>query len=376
MKTVKFRSYLCLVIFVGCLVLSAPIYGRVDQPADGHRYGLIKQQLHDYFDQLCRDRPFSGTVLVAWQGKILLKKGYGMADYEAERPNTPATIFSIASLTKAFTAMSIMILEERGLLRVTDTIDRYIPGFPGGDRLTLHQLLNQSSGLFEFLNHPWLWENCTLYHEPVQLLCYYMDEALQFPPGTCFQYCNSNYITLGIIIERVSGLSYGDFLKQNILNPLQLKSTGYSPDGCLLNRMAKGYDDITAYPPVPTMEFHLSLAFSAGAMYSTVEDMYEWDRALYTEKLVSAASLEKLFTPGLGDYGYGWFIDNLAIDGQAHKHIWHWGAYFGFHSFISRLVNDELTVILLLNISPALGTAEDLKPLATEAARIVLGSGH
>ncbi len=362
------KNYQKLVIFllsVFILAVALPA-----QAANGQAYGLIKQQLDDYFTQLEEAKTFSGSVLLAKDGNIIFTKGYGMADIAAGVKNKPGTVLNIGSLSKAFTSMSIMILEERGLLRTTDTVAKYIPEFPNGDKITLHHLLSHSSGLFEYLNNPILWAFCTSYHTPEDLLPYYMDYPLSFEPGSQFEYCNSNYVTLGIIIERITGQSFQDFIDANILTPLKMEHTGYDPLGILFPDMAIGYDLLN--PPTVTMDFNDSIAYTAGAINSTVIDLYKWDQALYTEKLVSSASLEKLFTPNLGDYGYAWWINDMEINGEMHNHIWHWGAYFGFHSFISRFVDDDLTVIILANVSGALGTPEDLGPIVSDTAGIVL----
>lgn len=368
MKKFIFRTLISLLIIVS---LTSLTFAKHDNE-QGKCHGLVKQELRAYFDQLAAAQPFSGTVLVAEKGKILFKKGYGMANYELGIRNKPRTVFAIASMTKAFASMSIMMLEERGFLSVEDTIADYIPGFPEGDKITLHHLLSQSSGLFEYLYNPDLWANCTSYHDPEDLLQYFMYEPLQFEPGSQHAYSNSNYVTLGIIVEIVSGKTFRDFIKENILDPLKMRHTSYDPFETDFPRKATGYDDITCEPPLIAMYFHPSIAFAAGAMCSTVMDLYRWDQALYTGKLVSQETLQKMFTPGHGDYGYGWYIDDLEVNAQTRKHIWHWGAYFGFHSFISRLVDDKVTVILLLNISPTLGTPDELRPIVSDVAGIVL----
>ena len=352
------------------LTLAAPAAA---DPGRGHAYGLVKQELKAYFQGLADARAFSGAVLVARDGKILLAKGYGMADYEREIRNRADTVYAVASFTKAFTAMSIMILEERGLLAVDDPVELYIPGFRPGDGITVRHLLNQTSGLYEYLLNPDLWANIHLYHQPIELLGYFVDEPLDFPPGTEHRYSNSNYVTLGVIVENVSGLPFRDFIRQNILDPLGMDHTSYDPFELDFPDKALGYDDITATPPVPAAIYaHPTVPYAAGAMCSTVEDLYRWDQALYGETLVSAATLERMFTPGLGDYGFGWYVDELEVDGEPHKQIWHWGAYFGFHGYIARLVDDRVTIILQQNVSPSLGTPDELRPMAADVAAIVL----
>lgn len=366
------RSIACLVLLLSlCLAPAAPAADHPDHPGKGHAYGLVKQDLNAYFQAMADAQAFSGAVLVARDGKILLARGYGMADYEEGIPNRADTVYSVASFTKAFTAMSIMMLEERGLLSIDDPVADYVPGFPGGDLVTIRNLLNQTSGLYEYLLNPDLWANITVYHTPVELLDYFIYEPLSFTPGSQHQYCNSNYVTLGVIIETVSGLPFRDFVQLNVLGPLQMDHTSYDPSGLEFPDAAIGYDDITTDPPIPAMTVHPTIPYSAGGMKSTVEDLYRWDQALYTETLVSAATLERMFTPGLGDYGFGWYIDELEVGGLPHKQIWHWGSYFGFYGYIARLVDDHVTIILQLNISPSTDQPDELRPMVEDVAAIV-----
>lgn len=337
----------------------------------GHAYGLLKQKLNTYFEQLEAEEYFSGSVLVAKAGKILLKKGFGLANHEEGIGNKANTVHAIASLTKAFTAVSIMMLEERGLLSVNDTVDMYVPELPVGNQITIHHLLDHTSGLFEFTYNPEVWVNMDKFHTPEEVLGYFINEPLQFEPGTQWEYCNSGYVTLGIIIERVSGMSYRDFIKTNILDPLKMRHTSYDPYDMDFPDKAIGYDDISADPPQRSAYLHPTIPYSCGAIYSTVKDLYKWDQAMYTELLVSAETRERMFTPGLNDYGYGWYIDNLDVNGEPHKQIWHWGAYVGFHSFFSRLVDHQVTIILLLNTSPVLGTQDELRPIVRDVAEII-----
>jgi CubicO group peptidase (beta-lactamase class C family) len=366
----RISSMPCLGLLAAlALTLAAPA---VAHPGEGDAYGLVKRDLKLYFQTLADARVFSGAVLVARDGKILLQRGYGMADYEEGIRNQRDTVFAIASFTKAFTAMSIMILEERGLLSVDDTVAEHIPGYPNFDLITIRNLLNQTSGLLEYLQNPALWANIELPHTPVQLLDYFVHEPLGFPPGTQHRYSNSNYVTLGVIIEQVSGLPFREFIRLNILDPLEMYDTSYDPFEVDFPDKAIGYDDITSDPPTPTSIYaHPTIPYSAGAMCSTVEDLYLWDQALYTETLVSAATLERMFTPGLGNYGFGWYIDELVVDGQPHKQIWHWGSYFGFVGYISRLVDDRVTIIIQFNISPTSDSPEELRPMAEDVAAIV-----
>ena len=371
MKKMFLRMFVCLIVICGLTVFTFAGPAEVDGTKCGH--GHVKQKLRAYFNQLAEEEFFTGSVLIAQKGKILLTKGYGMANYEEGILNKPKTVFAIASMTKAFTSMSIMLLEERGFLSVDDPVSNYVPELPEGDRITIHHLLTQTSGLFEYLACPDLFANLNNFHTPDDLLQYYMYEPLSFDPGTQHQYSNPNYITLGIIIERVSGMPFRDFIEANILRPLKMRHTSYDPYGEDFPRKAIGYDDISTDPPTRSMTIHNSISYSAGAMCSSVMDLYKWDQALYTDKLVSKETLERMFTPGFGDYGYGWYIDNLEIGNELHKQIWHWGSYFGFHSYIARLVDDEVTVIILRNTPQLTASPYELRPIVTDVTSIIFG---
>ena len=367
MKKITMKTMVCLLV----LWVSVTMVFAGQGNGNGHGYGLLKQKLNAYFERLEAEEYFSGSVLVAKHGKVLLQAGYGMANIEEGIKNKANTVHAIASMTKAFTAASIMMLIERGLINLNDTVDMYVPELPVGNQITIHHLLNHTSGLFEYTYNPDVWDNMDKFHTPEQVLAYFIDQPLQFTPGTQWEYCNSGYITLGIIIERVSGLSYRDFIRANILNPLKMRNTGYDPYDQEFPYKAIGYDDISVDPPLRSPYLHPTIPYSCGAIYSTVKDLYTWDQSFYTEKLLSAQSIALMVTPGLGDYGYGWYIDNLDVQGQLHRHVWHWGAYVGFHSYFSRLVDDDITIILLLNTSPVLGTQDELKPYIQDVVELL-----
>lgn len=357
----------CVLLTV-CLAVPA----LAEPQPQGHAWGLIKQDIDAYFTELAARGELSGAVLVAREGKVIHARGYGMADSAEGVRNRPDTLYSIASFTKAFTALSVMMLRDRGLLSLDDAVEEHVPELQTGGSVQIRHLLTHTSGLFEYLNNPLLWLNKDRHHTPEELLEYFIHEPLGFPPGAQFEYCNSNYVLAGLIIERVSGLPFETFLRLEILDPLGLENTGYDPLGVLFPDLATGYDDITTDPPLEAMTFHPSIAYAAGAMVSTVEDLYLWDQALYTEALVPAATLEEMLTPGLGDYGMGWYIDRMEVAGEPHAHVWHWGSYFGFHGFFSRLVDDRVTILLQLNLSPRTDRPDELRPHAERVAEMVL----
>jgi CubicO group peptidase (beta-lactamase class C family) len=361
------HGWVCALL-VACLAV--PATAQPEPP--GHAWGLIKQDVDAYFQELTERGDFSGAVLVAREGKIVLARGYGLADWETGARNEASTVYHVASFTKAFTALSVMMLRDRGLLALDDPVSWYVPELAPGDLLTLRHLLTQTSGLFDYVNNPQLFAHLDEYHTPEDLLQYFADAPLSFPPGSRFEYCNSNYVLLGLVVERVSGLPFQDFLRVNVLDPLGLDHTAYDPYDALFPDKAVGYDDVTTDPPLEAIRVHPSIPYAAGAMVSTVLDLYRWDQALYGDELISAASRQEMLTPGLGDYGMGWYVDEMEVVGEARRHVWHWGAYFGFHGYFSRLVDDQVTILLQLNLGPRLGTPDELRPHAEAVAARVL----
>lgn len=337
--------------------------------------GQVKKELRNYFEDLTRQGHFSGSVMIARGGEVMLKDGFGIADYETGRPNTQNTVYAIASTSKAFTAMAILMLEERGKLSLDDTVSQYVADVPRGDEITIHQMLNMTAGFYNFFNHPGLWDgSVSEYHTPEEMLQYFVDEPFVNEPGEAWSYCNSCYHLLGMVVEAASGMTYRDFLQQHILSPLKMKHTSYDPDSVEFNNLkAVGYDHLQTVPPPVSLFLHPTVAFSAGGLFSTVNDMFKWHQALKTDTLVSYQTLEKIFTPGLGNYGYGWYIEDHDVAGQQRTLRWHWGSYLGYHSFIAWLPQEDVYIHVILNFtSPNIGEQYQLLPVIKAAAEIVL----
>ncbi len=297
---------------------------------------------------------FSGTVLIAYQGDILLNKGYGQANWETHSPNTPQTEFPIASVTKQFTAMAIMILQERGKLNVQDPICQYVQDCPEEWKdIKLHHLLTHTSGIPDILLMLDTYDLAKTWTRD-KLIAYFKDQPLDFPPGEKISYSSSGYVLLGYVIEKVSGESYAQFLQDNILAPLQMVYTGYGDPAISRSLYAAGYtpDGEGAYHPADHVDY--TALDSAGGLYSTVEDLYRWDQALYTDKLVSQETLGVIFSDyteppnwgGEGGYGYGWIIDKY----MERPMVFHNGYVSGFASTIMRWPDDRLTIIILSNL--------------------------
>lgn len=308
------------------------------------------QQLTAKFDEYTASEVnrgrFSGAILIARDGKVLMNKAYGLANIENDVPNTPQTRFRIGSLTKQFTAMAILILQERHKLNVQDSICKYLPQCAEAwQPITIHHLLTHTSGLPDYMYTVNLTQEETAYSPLARDIERLRKGSLEFVPGTKFNYCNSGYVLLGHIIEKVSGKSYGDFVRDSIFEPLKMVNTGYDYNGLILKHRAVGYS-LRGETLITAPFVDMSVPFAAGGLYSTVEDLYLWDQSLYTEKLISKKSLDMMFTSFKKKYGYGWFIDEqfkrLCIS--------HGGRIEGYMSSIERFPNEKLTVIVMSNL--------------------------
>jgi CubicO group peptidase (beta-lactamase class C family) len=293
---------------------------------------------------------FSGSVLIAKGGTILLNKGYGMANYELDVPNTPQTKFRLGSVTKQFTAMLIAQLAERGQLNVEDPVTKYLPDYPKetGDKVKIYNLLTHSSGVPNFTSFPEYATAKMKANKTAEIVALFKDKPLEFAPGEKFKYSNSGYVLLAYLIEKITGKTYEQVLKENIFEPLGMKNTGYDHNNQILKNRASGYS-IEGNKIENADYINMTIPSGAGALYSTVEDLYLWDRALYTEKLVKKAMLEKIFTPYKSGYAYGWGVDEQF----GHKRISHNGGIDGFNTNVIRFPNDDVFIVGLSNFIPS-----------------------
>jgi CubicO group peptidase (beta-lactamase class C family) len=311
----------------------------------------VAAKLDAYMSALASAQRFSGAVLVARDGKVVLAKGYGMANYEWDVPNTPSTRFRLGSITKQFTSMAIMQLVEKGLLSVDDPITRRLPDYPKtGDRITIHHLLTHTSGIPSYTGVPEYQKNMRVAFTAAQMIDGFKDKPLEFAPGEKFKYDNSGYFLLGAIIEKVSGEPYEAYLQAHIFDPLGMKDSGYDRPQTLLKHRAAGYD-WSPSGPRNTEYLDMGQPYAAGSLYSTVEDLYTWDQALYTEKLVKRATLDAIFTPRIESapgvqYAYGWSVSTV----HKRRMIGHGGGINGFATFIARFPDERAVVIILRNV--------------------------
>jgi CubicO group peptidase (beta-lactamase class C family) len=315
-----------------------------------------------------KQNKFSGAVLIAKGGKIVLSKGYGMANYELDVPNTPQTKFRLGSITKQFTSMAIAQLVERGLINIEDPITKYLPNYPKetGDKITVYHLLTHTSGIPSFTNFPDYQQIKFNKFSGEKLIAWLKDKPLEFAPGEKFKYNNSGYFLLGYIVEMVSGKSYEQYLKENIFDVVGMKNTGFDHNNIVLKNRAAGYT-VRGKELENSDYIDMTVPGGAGSLYSTVEDLYMWDRALYTEKLVKKTTLDKIYTPFKANYAWGWVVDEQF----KHKRISHNGGIDGFNTTLQRFVNDDTFVVALSNKVPAA-----LDPMAQKIVALLFGEKY
>jgi CubicO group peptidase (beta-lactamase class C family) len=309
----------------------------------------LKQVVQPYVDA----QMFMGSVLVAKNGKVIFSKSYGMADLEWSVPNSSTTRFNIASMTKQFTAASILLLEDRGKLRTDNLVKKYLPEAPASwDNITIYNLLTHTSGIRE---------DAAKYEPGTPDKLVFNDTALVFQPGTKWSYTNLGYIVLGYLLERISGQTYEEFLQENIFKPLGMNDSGLLSFVTVIPRRATGYwpgnNGIeNADRPDPRMHF------SSGSLYSSTEDLLRWNEGLFGGKLLTPASLRKMTTPFKGDYACGLYVKR--VNGQLM--IEHDGNNIGFNSDMAYYPEDRIAVIVLANLNGTV-TSEMTRALAAVA---------
>lgn len=322
-------------------------------------------KLDEYLDSAAK-QGFTGSALVAKDGKVIFSKGCGMANVEWDIPNTPQTKFRLGSITKQFTAASILLLQERRKLSVLDPICKYIPECPKSwEPITIHHLLTHTSGIPSYtdVKSPEEFRKLGLTSvTPAGFVDSFKSKPLEFPVGEKMKYDNSGYFMLGYIIEKVSGQSYAAFLQENIFGPLKLAGTGYDTHDRIIKMRATGYS-WKNNAKVNSDYLDMTVPYAAGSLYSTVEDLFAWNEALFSDKLLSAGSREAMMTVNKNDYAYG-----LAVNRQFNrKMVSHGGGINGFATFLARFPDEKLTVVVLSNADYGSGPnkiSEDLAAIA------------
>lgn len=293
---------------------------------------------------------FSGAVLVAHDGKPVLRKAYGLANREWTLPATPDTRFRLGSITKQFTAAAILQLAEQGKLTLDDPISKYYADAPAAwGPVTLKHLLTHTSGIPSYTAIPGFFGNPSRADRtPAEIVKLTQDRPLEFPPGSKFAYDNSGYILLGYVIEKVSGQTYEAYLKDHVFPRAGLANTGYDSSTAILPKRAAGYHH--ARGTVENAPYlAMSLPYAAGSLYSTVDDLLAWEQALQAGKVISPASVKAMFT----DYGFKYGFGQSIGDQKGHR-LWnHGGGINGFATMLAFYPDDGVTVVVLGNFDDA-----------------------
>lgn len=319
--------------------------------SSGQTPDRFQQVVQPYVDA----QMFMGSVLVAKDGKVIFSNSYGMADLEWNVPNSSTTRFNIASMTKQFTAASILLLEDRGKLKTDDLVKKYLPDAPASwDKITIYHLLTHTSGISD---------DAARYEPGPPEKLTFTDKPLNSQPGEQWAYTNLGYIVLGYLLEKISGQTYEEFIAQNIFKPLGMNDSGLMSFVTIIPRRATGYwpgnNGIeNADRPDPR------IGFSAGSLYSTTEDLLRWEEGLFGGKLLKPASLRKMTTPFKSDYACGLHVNR----DDGHLKIEHDGNNIGFNSDMAYYPEEKIAVIVLANLNGTV-TGEMTKALAAVAHR-------
>lgn len=296
---------------------------------------------------------FQGAVLVAMHGEVIYRDAVGLANVEWKIPNTPDTRFSIASLGKAFTATIVLQLVDEGLLTLEDDVSDHLPDYPleYGEQVTLRHLLGHTAGI-PWPQDEWSPEQFVRRYRLDELVELVAREELQFEPGTEFRYCNSCYHLLAAIVEALTGNAFELELRRRILEPLGMSDTGVAYADPILDRRASGYERDEQGQLVNALRQDQSYALGAGGLFSTVDDLYRWHRALDGDELLSDESKKMMFTPGLKSSGYGWSMGKYKKKGADDLRTLAvgFGGTYGFASGMARLLDDGYFIVFLGNI--------------------------
>jgi CubicO group peptidase (beta-lactamase class C family) len=294
------------------------------------------------------------ALLVSRGGRIVQAEGFGLANVELQVPVKPETVFQSGSVGKQFTATAVMMLVEAGKVGLNDPLTKYFPNAPPTwKEVTVRELLSHTAG---FGDYPDTFNFRKDWTEP-EMLKLVESIPLAYPPGTKWEYSNLGYLTLGILIHRVTGEFYGDFLQQRIFQPLDMQTTRIISEADIIPNRAAGYRLVKGELKNQEWVAPKVNTTADGSLYFSILDLAKWDAALYTEKLLKRSSLDQMWTPAKlkngqpnnAGYGFGWETD----DRHGHHVVSHTGSWQGFKTAIARYINDQLTVVVLANLAEA-----------------------
>ncbi|RDI08519.1 serine hydrolase [Flavobacterium sp. AG291] len=349
------------------------------------------QKIDSLFTSLSAKQEFNGNVLIAEKGNVIYKKSFGLRDETKKLPLDDNSIFELASVSKQFTAMGIVLLEQKGKLKYDDPIAKYIPELGFYNEITVRQLLNHTGGLPDYMQLIGTKGDTTKINTNKDIITLFAKEkpAADFTPGSKFDYSNTGYALLASIIEKASGTTYADFLADNIFKPLKMNNTFV-----YTRRLAPKKIDNYAYGYVfdanhkkilpdndPNNNYVICLdgIVGDGTVNSTTTDLLKWDRALYTDKLVSKKSLELVFTPPVlpdnekTNYGFGWMVNKSDDYGKIANHS---GGWPGYVTFIEREMDNDKTIIVLQNNETGLSFTNNVRRLLYGKSPVIVKDTH
>jgi len=343
----KKNGFISSIIILINLIVSINLHAQEKNKIPG-----LDNYISNIFRSLQIDTMPGASVLVSQNGDIIYQKGFGYADIEKKIPVTPDTKFKIGSISKQFTAVAILKLQEEGKIKTEDKLSKYIPDFPRGNEVTIYQLLTHTSGIHDYNSTPNL--DVTKPITPQALLDIIKKLPYDFNPGERYLYNNSGYFILGYIVAQLSGKTLSEYLNETFFKPLGMKNSGIYETNIVLNYEAQGYS--MNGEKVKKADFQeMSWALGVGSIYSTTKDLYKWNEAIFNWKVLSNATLKTAFTQtvlnsgGKVDYGFGWFL----ITNRGFKFIQHSGGVSGFSAYLEHQPENNLTVCVLLNSLPS-----------------------
>jgi CubicO group peptidase (beta-lactamase class C family) len=358
-------KYSSIALFLFVLLQFGP--SKAQQADTSDLFGKIDE----YVNSAARSGKFNGVVLVAQKGEIILEKGYGWRNFLKRRLNDSNTISQVGSLTKPFTAMVILKLQEEGKLSVNDRLSKYFPEQRDADKITIQNMLDHTSGMNNYMDiiGP---EDSAIFSRPVskqKILDIFEKKRLAFKPGSKFEYCNSDYFLLGMVIEKLTGKSYEQAVRQLIFEPLKMSRSGF--DFINLKDAAKAafYVTIDSDKYIQAPGIDSTITYAAGGIYSTAGDLYKWAKAIAKGKILSEDSWKQAFTPHLKHYGDGWFIDTLF----GNRYVMHSGGFPGFMSNFMYYPDKDVTIILLNNFG---NYGESLSAINSDISAIVFNKPY
>lgn len=362
-----------MLAFVAALV-AQPTFA--DTPPTAAEYARYAESLLS--DAYRADAP--GVAVLVMRGDNVLYRGArGEADVTGDVPLAPGDRFRIGSVTKQFAAVGLLTLVEAGQVALDDPLSKYLPDYPGGDKVTIEQLLNHTSGIRSYTDIPGVMDGPIQRDlSTAQMLDYFKDEPADFAPGEAWRYNNSGYVLVGAVIEAASGQPWHQYLKETLFVPLGLDDTGYGADPAVVARQVKGYNT-SGGEPAPAQALSMTQPHAAGALVSTVDDLARWNRALHEGKVLKPETYARMITP-VGKaaeiapgYGYGFGIETTSVRGA--PSLEHSGGIPGFSAQLSYLQGPDITVAVLQNNeTPA--PAQDSRSLARRLAAAALGEPY